>query len=136
MENNLQVEILVPKKENQSDAFFYANDGSIAEIKYGIYTFYAWACGDIDITDKKTGDRYGTRSGDVSDLYHLTDDQISDGDKFEWTNNNWFEISVIKKEPNEEKGEFIDLSEIAESYESAISAVKDIAEDRIKEWGI
>ena len=128
----MKTNVLVPMRKDQSDPFFYANDGAIAEIKHGEYTFYVWACGDIDLTEKKTGDRYGNNN--VDELYHLTDDQISD-EFFDWTNNNWFEISAQKK-MSDDKNEFIDLSELAESYESAISALTDVAEDRIKEWGI
>lgn len=134
MENNLQVKILVEKRENQSDPVFYANDDSIAEIKYGIYTFYAWACGDIRITDKKEDRRIS--NGNISDLFDLTDDELGDEKRFEWDNNNWFEISAVKKEPNQETGEFIDLGELAHTYESAVEAVKEVAKDRIKEWGI
>lgn len=126
--DKLKVEILVPRKPFRTDSFFYAKDDAIAEIKYNGYVFYAWACGDIRVINKKTGEEFTNRN--VSELFHLTNKTISD-EYFEWLNNNWFEISAINP-----KKEFIDLSEIANDYDDAIETLKSVAENKIKEWGV
>lgn len=127
MSLNLKVEIITPKKKNQSDPLFY-NDETIAEIEYGNYRFYAWACGDIRLTNKKTDEEYS--NANVSDLFDLTDKEISDT-FFNWENNNWFEISAQKKISNSET-EFIDLMGIAHDYDEALEVLKTITENEIK----
>ena len=117
--------ILVKKRFGRSDPLFYTNDGDIAEVKINGYRFYAWASGDISLTNKKTDEEY--RNGNISELFHLTDRGISDKN-FEWHNNNWFEIS------GEKDGEFIDLMIATHSYEDAIAELESIDEDQIKEW--
>jgi hypothetical protein len=126
----MEVKIIVPKTKNQSDPLFYAWQDRIAEVKIGKITFYAWASGDIRITNKKTQEEY--QNGNIGDLFDLTDDDISD-EFFDWDNNNWFEISA------EKDNQFIDLMEACHSYEEAISALENITKEQIKycnEYGV
>ena len=101
-----KVKILVDKLPKRSDPIFYTNFEKIAEVNTGKYTFFAWACGDIYMVNKKTGKEYTNHN--IDDISHLTDKQISDK-YFDWHNNNWFEISAT----DNKKNQFIDLAESA-----------------------
>lgn len=116
--------INIPKKPNRSNPFFYENDDEIAEIKYKDYRIIAYAQGDIYIIDKLNDDtitNHKCRSS-VADYWNSLDDKmLSNEERFEWENNNWFEISAISPD-----NKFIDLSIAEHSYDDAISAMKDV----------
>jgi len=113
--NDGELIIHIKKKPNRTDPFFYPED-KIAEINYKGWKIFAYPDGDIRITDKKTDQEIYNR--DASDYWNLTD-KILGSDRFEWENNNWFEISATNP-----KGEFVDLGIAQHDYDSAIGSIQ------------
>lgn len=122
--DDAEFKIIVPKKPNRSNPFFYENDVEIAEIKHKGYRIFAYAQGDISLIDNKNDEEITNHKcrSSVADYWDSLDDKmLSNEERFEWTNNNWFEISAISPE-----NKFIDLTLAEHDYNSAISAMKDV----------
>ena len=115
----LKLTVLAKRKHGRLDPIFYTGYDRIMEVEYKGYTFYAWACGDIRIYNKK--DESEITNGNVDDYEYLTDKDFGEDSDWEWENNNWFEISANKTGSNE----FIDLAELANDYDEAYSFLSD-----------
>ena len=115
----LKPTVLAIRYQERLDPIFYTWCYRIMEVEYKGYTFYAWACGDIRIYNKK--DESEITNGNVDEYEYLTDKDFGENSDWEWENNNWFEISATKTGDNE----VIDLEELANDYDEAYSFLSD-----------
>lgn len=125
-------EILIPKIDKEhNDSFFY--EGEIAVITKPNGTRLSLiATGDIRITIKKGKEEYVYYNNDVDDAtrrHKLTDrrlSQLENKGKLDWVNNNWFEVTWVKK-----GSDFADcdIGVVVWDYDDAIELLKSYYED-------
>ena len=122
------MEIIEKKIEGKQDSFFY--DGEIAtSLKANGTKLSLIACGDVRI--RINDDEYykNQQRFEAIETHHLTDKKLQkmeDDGKFEWLNNNWFEVTFVKK--GSDVGDSI-MGDVAHTYDEAISLLKSYEND-------
>jgi hypothetical protein len=121
-ELDVNFKIYHKKKQYRTDPFFYEHGLKIAEITYKDWKIFACPDGDIRIINKLNGEEITNHKcrSSVSDYWDRLDDKLL-RERFEWENNNWFEISATTPE-----GDFVDLMIAEHSYDDAISSMKNV----------
>jgi len=111
--------ILVGKKPNRTDSFFYYDEDEIASFKGKKNAYSLISSGDIRI--EIDDESYTKRDlDDAIEKYKLTDKKLrslEDKERLEWLNNNWFEVEFKPK--NSEYWQSV-MGDVAYDYDGAI----------------
>ena len=128
-----KTEILIPKKENREDSFWYRDD-SIARVQFpNGKKLYVDCCGEIRVQFEIDGESYRNHKAiERAEELNFTDEDLDRiGIEFDaFGNNNWFAIREVNI-----KGECIsdDLG-IGGNYDEAIAILESVAEEKMKEY--
>lgn len=122
-----EIKITQEKIDGCEDSFFYDGEIAYAEKPNGTKLSLI-ACGDIKIHLHE--DCYKNRQvNEAIEKFQITDEllrKLEDEGKLEWLNNNWFEVTFLKK--GAEFWEGVDC-DVAHTYEEAIQLLKNYIED-------
>ena len=119
--------IIQDKLKGKEDSFFYEGEISSIELPNGTILSLI-ATGDIRININEDWYDNGNLSDGI-EKYKLTDKvlcKLEEEDKLSWENNNWFEVTWLKKGSDCWD---CDIGQVAHTYEEALELLKVYAEE-------
>ena len=122
-----EIKIHQEKIEGSEDSFFYEGEIASFEKENGT-TLSLITCGDIKIDIGSSTYKNGQILEAIEE-HNLTDKklkELEDEGKLEWLNNNWFEVTHLRKGS---KYMECDIGNVEHTYDGAIQLLKDYIED-------